>query len=54
MIGEIVKGSGRSQLLADLGNGRIGRIPARTAHTREGSINSVEMDDHLAMFVILM
>ena len=54
MIGEIVKGSGRGQLLTDLGNGRIGRVPPRTAHPGKRSINRVEMNDHLAVVVILM
>ena len=54
MIGEIVKGSRRGQLLADLGNGRIGGVPPGTAHPRERSINRVEMHNHLAVVVILM
>ena len=54
MIGEIVKSSGRGQLLADLGSGRISGVPSGTAHTREGSINRIEMHDHLAVIVILM
>jgi hypothetical protein len=54
MIGEIVKGSGRGELLTELGNGRIGRVPPRTAQPREGSITRVEMYEHLAVVVILM
>jgi len=54
MIGEIVKGSGRGQLFADLGNRLIGRVPSGTADPRERSVDRVEMHDHLAVVVILM
>jgi hypothetical protein len=51
MVGEVVQGTRRRQLLTDLGHRRIGGVPSRPTNTREAAIAGVEVGDHFAVVV---
>ena len=53
MVGQLVQGAGRGQLLADLGRRRVPRFAAGPTVARQGAIARVEVHDHLAMVLVL-
>lgn len=53
MVGEIVQGTSRRQLLTDLGHRRVGGIPSRPTNTRESAVAGIEMGDHFAVVLRL-
>ena len=53
MVGEIVQGTSRRQLLTDLGHRRVGGIPSRPTNTREAAIAGVEVRGHFAVIPVL-
>jgi len=53
MLRQIVQGSSRSEFLSDLGSRRVGRVSPRATMTRQRPIASIEMDNHVAVVLIL-